>query len=111
VPFAEVHRAVGVIALQDFKISLGLWVLELEYPKHLCRWDVWVRLLLINLKLLIQANLASLNDFDFGAPSGNLIPNALVLDLVAVDHLAFLITMLVVLLADASTVESSATAR
>ena len=36
VPLAEVHGAVWVIALQDFQISLGLWVLEFEYPKHLC---------------------------------------------------------------------------
>lgn len=42
VPFAEVHRAVGVIALQDFKISLGLGVLEFEYPKHLSGRNVRV---------------------------------------------------------------------
>lgn len=42
VPLAEVHRAVGEIALQDFQISLGLWVLELEYPKHLSGRNVRV---------------------------------------------------------------------
>jgi hypothetical protein len=34
VPLSEIHWAVRVIALQDFEISLRLWVLELEYPKH-----------------------------------------------------------------------------
>ena len=36
VPFPEVHGAVWVVTLQDFKISLCLWVLEFEYPESLC---------------------------------------------------------------------------
>lgn len=48
VPLPEVHWAVGEIALQDFEVSLSLWVLELEYPKLLGGGNVRVRLLLIN---------------------------------------------------------------
>lgn len=58
---------------------------------------------------MIQANLASLDDLDLRAADRNLIPNALVLDLVAVDHLALLLALLVVLFADAAAVKSSAT--
>lgn len=36
VPFPEVHWTVWVVTLQDFKISLCLWVLEFEYPESLC---------------------------------------------------------------------------
>jgi len=42
VPFSEVHWAVWEIAFQDLKISLRLWVLELEYSEHLGGRDVWV---------------------------------------------------------------------
>lgn len=57
---------------------------------------------------MIQANLASLDDLDLRAADRDLIPYALVLDLVAVDHLALLLALLVVLLADAAAVKSSA---
>ena len=49
VPLSKVHWAVRVVTLQDLKISLCLRVLKLEYPKSLCRRNVRVRLLLIDL--------------------------------------------------------------
>jgi hypothetical protein len=48
-PFSEVHGTVGVIALQYFEISLRFWILKFEYPEHLGRGNVRIRLLLVYL--------------------------------------------------------------
>lgn len=108
VPLSEVHWAVRVIALQDFEISLRLRVLELEYPKHLRRRNVRVRLLLIDFKLLVQADFAALNDLYLVAPQRDLIQDALVLDLVAGEHETLLVMLIRILFAVALTVVSSA---
>lgn len=106
VPLSEVHWAVRVIALQDFEISLGLWVLEFEYPKHLGRRDVRVRLFLIYFQLLVQADFAALDDLDLIASQWNLVQDTLVLDLIARENK----TLLLMLVGVALTVKSSATA-
>jgi len=109
-PFPEVHRAVRIIALQDFEISLRLWVLEFEYPKHLSGGNVRVRLFLIDFKLLVQADLAALNDLDLIAAQRNLVEYTLVLDLVAREDNTLLFMVLWALLAEALTVKSTAEA-
>lgn len=109
-PFPEVHRAVRIIALQDFEISLRLWVLEFEYPKHLSGGNVRVRLFLIDFKLLVQADLAALNDLYLIAAQRNLVEYTLVLDLVAREDNTLLFMVLWALLAEALTVKSTAEA-
>lgn len=86
VPLPEVHRAVGVVALQNFEVALRLGVLELENPEHLRRGNVRVRLLLIDFELLIQAYLAAENDLNLVALRRNLTQNALVFNLVPREH-------------------------
>lgn len=93
-PFSEVHGTVGVIALQYLEISLRFWILKFEYPEHLGGGNVRIRLLLVYLQLLIQADFAAENDFDLVAPGWDLIENTLVLDLVAGEDYALLFVLI-----------------
>jgi len=94
VPFSEVHWAVWEIAFQDLKISLRLWVLELEYSEHLGRRDVWVRLFLVDFELLIETNLAAEDDFDLIASGRDLVENALIFNFFSLEYDAFLAMVL-----------------